>query len=225
MKKLFWISALVAMAGMVVAPFLILAAPLEREMGLVQKIFYFHVPCASVTFLTVYVCGLASVAYLVRRSPLADAVAVTAAELAVLFGACTLVTGMLWARKAWGVWWQWEVRLTTFLLCEMIFIAYLLVRRYGGHGSRGLAAMLAIFGCADVPLIYISVNKWNYLHPQSTVVKTLDPSMRPAFWTSMATMLFVYLALLAARLVHERNRLRLDDLYATAADAGLDDLA
>src|SRR5262249_31966800 len=85
MRKLFWISALVAMAGMVVAPFLILAAPLEREMGLVQKIFYFHVPCASVTFLTVYVCGLASVAYLVRRSPLADAVAVASAELAVLF--------------------------------------------------------------------------------------------------------------------------------------------
>src|SRR5204863_5351696 len=136
---------------------------------------------------------------MIKRSPRADAVALAAAELAVLFGACTLVTGSLWGRKAWGVWWQWEVRLTSYALCEMVFVAYLLVRRYAGPGARGLAAALALFGCADVPLIYLSVWKWSYLHPPTTVVTTLDPSMRVAFWTSFATILTLFLMLFSAR--------------------------
>jgi heme exporter protein C len=222
-KGLFYLFLALAAVGLACAPFLILGAPLEQSMGLVQKVFYYHVPCAMADFVAIYVCGAASAVFLWKRSPRADAWAVSAGELAVLFGLCTLVTGSMWARKAWGVWWTWDVRLTTFALCDMIFIGYLLVRTYGGPGSRGLAAALALFGCADVPLIYVSVSIWRTMHPKTTVVSTLDPAMRPAFWTSMATMLSLLVALLIVRVRHERNRIRLDELFVAAAEAGLDE--
>src|SRR6187549_1039407 len=96
------------------APFLIKAAPIESTMGVVQKIFYFHAPAAAATFLGATICGIASVLFLWRRKPLADHVAVSAAELVVTFGIIVLITGPLWARKAWGIWWEWrDVRLTT----------------------------------------------------------------------------------------------------------------
>jgi heme exporter protein C len=223
MKKLFAVTFPLTAVGMVVAPILILQAPNEATMQFIQKIFYFHVPCAITDFIAIYVCGIASIIYLFKRSPTADAVAISAAELAVLFGACTLFTGSLWGRKAWGVWWQWEVRLTSYALCEMMFIAYLLVRRYGGPGSRGLASGLALFGCADVPLIYWSVKKWNYLHPPPDVVWTLDSSMKAAFWVSFATIILLFLTLLAARLRLERQREQVDELFMAAAEAGLED--
>jgi heme exporter protein C len=207
-----------AAAGLLAAPWLIIGAPLEQSMGLVQKIFYFHVPCATADFLAIYVCGIASAVFLRKRSARADAWATSAGELAVLFGACTLVTGSLWARKAWGVYWTWDVRLTTFALCEMIFIAYLLVRAYGGPGSRGLGAALALFGCADVPLVYVSVSVWRTMHPKATVVATLDPAMRPAFWSSMATVLLLFVALLVVRLRQERNRALADELYLAVSE-------
>ena len=86
------------------------------------------------------------------------------------------MTGPLWARKAWGVWWQWDVRLTTTLLLWMIFIAYLFARKYGGPGSRKLAAGLALFGAADVPLIYFSVSIWRTIHPKTTVISNIAKS-------------------------------------------------
>ena len=118
-----------------VAPFMIERAPYETTMGLVQKIFYFHVPSAMMMFISAFVCGIASAVFLFRRSRGADHVAVASAELVALFGIIVLVTGPLWARVAWGVWWQWEARLTSTLVLWMIFMAYLLLRRYGGPGS------------------------------------------------------------------------------------------
>jgi ABC-type transport system involved in cytochrome c biogenesis permease subunit len=115
------------------APFLIQAAPIESTMGAVQKIFYFHVPAAAATFLAATVCGVASLLFLWRRRPMADHVAVSAAELVVIFGVIVLITGPLWARKAWGIWWEWrDVRLTTTFVMWTTFAAYLLLRRFGG---------------------------------------------------------------------------------------------
>ena len=105
-----------------------------------------------------------------------------AAELTVLFGAIALVTGPLWARKAWGVWWQWDVRLTASLMGWMVAWAYLLVRKYGGPGSDKLAAGLALFGMANVPFVYISVNYWRTIHPTTSVVPTLPVDMGAALW-------------------------------------------
>lgn len=205
-------------AGFLWSTQLIAAAPREATMGFVQKIFYFHVPCAWLTFLSAFVCAGGSAAYLFKNSHKGDAMAVAAAELTVMFGLCVLVTGPLWARKAWGAWWQWDVRLTTSLLLWLIFVAYLFARRYGGPGAKKLAAGLALFGAADVPLIYVSVSIWRTIHPKTTVVSTLAPGMRGAFWASMATFTLFYFVLFGMRYGLERARLRLDELHVLAED-------
>ena len=140
------------------APWIINAAPYESTMGLVQKIFYFHMPSAWLFLIAAIVAGVASAIFLFGKKQNADGWALAAAELAVLFGVITLVTGPLWARKAWGVWWVWDARLTSSLMLWMIFVAYLLLRRYGGPGSDKLGAGMALFGMANVPFIYVSVN-------------------------------------------------------------------
>src|SRR5436189_2131141 len=165
MRKLFTpLSVLVALM-FIYAPVMIASAPYESTMGLVQKIFYFHVPAWMAMFTAVFVCGIASVVYLFRGKQAADRVAVAAGELTVLFGVIGLVTGPLWARKAWGVWWQWDARLTMALLLELIFVGYLLVRSYGGPGSDKLAATVGLFGLAVSPFVYVSVKILRYVLP------------------------------------------------------------
>ena len=215
------LAVVVSIAGLSWVPSLIIAAPRESTMGLVQKIFYFHVPCAWVCFLSAFVCAAGSIAYLFRGSERGERLGAAAAELTVVFGLCVLVTGPVWARKAWGRWWEWDVRLTSTLLLWMIFIAYLFARKYGGAGGKRLAAGLAIFGAADVPLIYLSVSIWRTIHPKTSVVPTLDPGMRKAFWVSLVTFTVLYFVLLGARLALERARAALDELHLAAEDRGL----
>src|SRR5579872_2683037 len=155
MKKLFTPLLILTAAMFAYAPVMIANAPYESTMGLVQKIFYFHVPSWFAMFTGVFICGIASVRYLATGRRSLDQLAVSAAEVGVLFGLMGLVTGPLWGRKAWGVWWQWDARLTMALLLEIIFIGYLLVRRYGGPGSDKLSAAMAIFGMANVPFVYV----------------------------------------------------------------------
>ena len=124
-------------AGMfALAPWMINAAPNEATMGLVYKIYFFHMPSAWMFMVAAITSGIASARFLFLKRPSADGWALAAGELAVLFGAFTLVTGPLWARKAWGVWWVWDARLTSSLMLFMIFVAYLLLRKYGGPGSE-----------------------------------------------------------------------------------------
>lgn len=200
------------------APWFIDAAPYETTMGLIQKIFYFHVPSWMVMFSSAFVCGIASGIYLFKRRPAADRVAVAAAELVVVFGIIGLVTGPIWARKAWGVWWQWDARLTSALVLWMIFVAYVLLRRYGGPGSDRLSSGLALFGMANVPFVYLSVNFWRTLHPTTNVVMSLAPEMRPAFWWCAIAFLLLYLVLLTARVRLEEQRSRLEELYLALDD-------
>jgi heme exporter protein C len=211
--------ALLLVAGMFAyAPVLIHGAPYESTMGLVQKIFYFHVPAWMVMFTSAFVCGIASAVVLITGRKGADRVAFAAAELAVLFGIIGLLSGPLWGRKAWGVWWQWDARLTSALVLELIFVAYLLLRRYGGAGSEKLSAVVALFGMANVPFVYWSVNLWRTVHPKTTVVMTLQPSMGiPFLWCSVA-FLGLYGLMLAARVRLERRRADLEDLYLAVED-------
>ena len=198
------------------APIFIAGAPYESTMGLVQKIFYFHVPSWIVMFLAVFTCGFSSAIYLFKDRPAADRLAVASAELAVLFGLMGLMTGPLWAIKAWGVWWQWDARLTMALILELIFIAYILLRTYGGPGSEKLAAGLALFGMANVPFVYISVNVWRTIHPTTNVVPTLSssaPGMFGPFVWCMAAFLVLFVAMLTARLRLEEQRSRLERLH------------
>lgn len=198
------------------APFLIVAAPNEATMGLVYKIIYIHVPSAILTLSSAIVCGVASIGFLLMKRPRADHWAVAAAELVVLFGAVTLVTGPIWGRKAWGVWWVWDVRLTSTLLLWMVFVAYILLRRFGGPGSDKLAAGMALFGMATAPFIYVSVNVWRTLHPQTSVIPSLPSSMAGPFWYCAVAFLVLYLALLSMRAQLEEQQARVDTLYLAA---------
>jgi heme exporter protein C len=200
------------------APFLIDAAPYESTMGLVYKIFYFHFPSAMTMMLAAMTCGIASAVFLFARKPAADRVAVAAAELSVVFGLLVFVTGPLWARKAWGTWWEWDARITSTFIMWMVFNAYLLLRRFGGAGSEVLAAAVGFFGMALVPFIYWSVILWRTIHPKTSVVPTLPVDMGiPLYFCWAAfTVLFVALMLIRVRLEHARTRL--EEAYLALED-------
>ena len=204
---------IVVMVMFAIAPWLVAQAPYESTMGLVQKIFYFHVPAAITMLLSAIVCGVASLRFLITRDKRSDFTALAAAELVLVFGTIVLATGPLWARKAWGVYWQWDVRLTSTLVGWMMAAAYMLLRRFGGPGSDRLAAGVALFGMVNVPFIYWSVNFWRTLHPKTTVVPSLVPSMRPAFYSCWLMFTLLYILLLNARRRLEAQRAMLDELY------------
>jgi heme exporter protein C len=218
MTRLFPVLTIVLLAMFLYAPVLIVGAPYESTMGLVQKIFYFHFPSWMAMFLAVFVSGGASIAYLATRSPRADALAVSAAELVVVFGAIGLITGPLWGIKAWGVWWSWDPRGTSALVLWLIFQSYLMLRRFGGPGSERLAAAVALFGMVNVPFVYWSVNLWRTLHPKTTVVSSLPLSMGAPLWFSTAAFLGLAVVLLMLRVRLEYRRGELDSLALALDD-------
>lgn len=188
-----------------------------------HKIFYYHVAHAIMLFLAVGVAGVASIAFLARRNPRWDDVALGASEVAVAFGAVVLLTGSIWARAAWGLWWVWETRLTMSLLLWLTLVGYVLVRRFAGSSGERLAAGMAIFAMIGVPFIYAMV-KADDRHPQAGPqgnVANLDPAMRPAFYLSMLTFLFWFLALVALRVRSARMEREVRELREHGLDAGL----
>jgi len=222
MKKMFVPLLVVVGALFAVAPYMIVNAPYESTMGLVQKIFYFHVPSWMAMYTAIAVCGFSSAMFLFRGDKAYDGYAVAAGEVAVLFGLMGLVSGPLWGRKAWGVWWVWEPRLTSALLMELIFVAFLLVRKYGGPGSDKLGAATALFGTATAPFVYKSVDIWRTQHPQTTVVPLLlKGSMTGSEWPfALSAIAFVLLAvvLISIRTALERQQTALDALYLAEED-------
>jgi heme exporter protein C len=196
-----------------ISPLVIANAPYESTMGLVQKVFYYHMPSAWMFLLGAIICGVASARYLASGEARHDRTALAAAELTVLFGLLTLVTGPLWARRAWGTFWVWDARITSSLVGWLVSCAYLILRQYGGPGSERLAAALALFGMANVPFIYISVNYWRTIHPATSVVPTLPVSMGfPVMFCVTAFLLF-FILLMALRKRLEESRSRLDALH------------
>ncbi|HEV2272731.1 MAG TPA: cytochrome c biogenesis protein CcsA, partial [Acidobacteriaceae bacterium] len=172
-------------------------APTEATMGDIQRIFYYHFPswCGMGLFFAINLG--ASIVYLASRKnhPLralsADAVALAAAEMGVVFCTVGLVTGSLWARPVWGIWWTWDARLTATFVLWLIYISYLLLRNFAeGDQMRTLAAVLAVFGYLDVPIVYFSTRWWRTQHPAPVIGggadSGLDPSMWPAVWWNLA---------------------------------------
>jgi heme exporter protein C len=164
-------------------------------------------------FTGVFVCGFYSVMFLARSKPRADRIAAASAEIAVLFGLMGLVTGPLWGRKSWGVWWQWDAHLTMALLVELIFIGYLIVRKYGGPGSDKLSAAVAIFGMANIPFVYLSANIWRTLHPPTSVIPTLPAAMGGPFWYCVLAFMLLYSVLFMLRLRLANQQAALDELF------------
>jgi heme exporter protein C len=137
----------------------------------------------------------------------------------VLYCTFGLISGSLWGRKAWGVWWQWDAKLTMAFMLEMIFLGYLIVRKYGGPGSEKLSAAMGIFGAATAPFIYKSADWWRTIHPQTSVMKTLGknaPPMWNVVWFCGTAFVLLFLILLALRVGLEERRAELDRLYLEA---------
>ncbi len=146
------------------------AAPTEATMGDVQRIFYYHVPSAWTAFLCFIANFVASVAYLLKRNERLDAFAFSAAEVGVVFCSVVLVTGPIWARPVWGIWWTWDARLTSTLVLWLIYVSYLVLRRYASGGQTAtLAAALAVFGFLDVIFVYMAIRWFRTQHPQPVV--------------------------------------------------------
>lgn len=200
-------------------------APVEMIMGIVQKIFYFHVPSAYCMYLGATACFVGSCWYLVKPNERADVIGQAGAELAVAFGAIVLISGPLWARKAWGTFWTWDPRLTTTLLALLIYVAYIVLRSFGGEGQaeKKFAAALGIVGIADLPIIHWSVNKWSGQHPQVITGKGggLDPRMYPALWASFAAFSCLFAVLLWARARGEMLQRRLRAAEERAIEVGV----
>src|SRR5215472_6361092 len=158
----------------------LVVAPVEQTMRDVQRIFYYHVPSAWTAFLLFFINFVASVWYLIRRNQMADIVALVTAEVGVVFCTVVLVTGPLWARPVWGIWWTWDIRLTSTLVLWLIYVSYLVLRRFSTSGETPLlAAALAVFGALDVPLVYFSIWIFRTHHPQPVIGGggSIDPRM------------------------------------------------
>jgi heme exporter protein C len=218
MRKFFAPVLVVTALMFAYSPIAIANAPYESTMLLVQKIFYYHFPTWIALTFAVTVCTIASAVYLFKGPPAADRLAFAAAEVTVVFGLFGLVSGSLWGRKAWGVWWQWDARLTMAFLLELIFFGYLVVRKYGGPGSDKLAAAMGIFGGATAPFVYKSVDWWRTIHPRTSVVQTLVPEMWYVILFCTLTFLLLCALLLAARVRLETLRAELDERYLALED-------
>jgi heme exporter protein C len=207
--------------------FIFLKAPVEARMGIVQKIFYFHVPAAYAVYLGAGACFFGSLAYLLRPTDLPDAVARAGAEAAVTFGTVVLTTGPLWGAKAWGTFWTWDPRLTTELLSVMIYAAYLVLRSFAGDGpgERRFSAALGVLGAANLPIIHFSVQKWGGQHP--TVITgrgggLQHPDMKIALLLGFLAFTLLAALLIWARARVELTRSRLARAEEDAIDLGLD---
>ena len=166
----------------------LVSAPTERTMGDVQRIFYYHVPSAWTAFCLFFLNLIASIVYLVRRNRKADALAVAAAEVGVIFCTVVLVTGPIWARPVWGIWWTWDLRLTLTLVLWLIYVSYLILRRFSASGQTPvIAAVLAVLGAVDVPLVYFSIWFFRTQHPQPVIGGggSIDPRMLHVFFVNL----------------------------------------
>ncbi len=187
-----------------------MVAPTDADTGHVQRIFYFHVPMAIMSFVAFLIVFLASLTYVFRRNSKWDNLAYAAAEVGVVLISLALITGIIWGKPIWNAWWLWTPRLTTTLILWLIFVAYLMIRSYAPNPSKAAVygAVMGIIGFVDVLVVYFSVQWWPGIHPTPVVGPlaesgSLDGTMRSVFLFSLLT----FLALMAY-LVAERVALR-----------------
>ncbi len=169
-----------------------------------QKIFYFHVPSAWLGFMSFFVVFVASVAYLATRQRRWELISVASAEIGVLFITLVLITGPIWAKPVWGIWWTWDARLTSSLILWLIYVAFLMLRRYLPDGSKraNLSAVVGIIGFIDVPIVYYSIRWWETQHPNAVMASGEGSLAGPMFFTfmfSLATFTILYAYILRKR--------------------------
>ena len=194
-----------------------LSVPTDKNLGISQRIFYFHVPLAWSGFLCFFIVLIGSIGYLWKKSLICDRLAHASSEIGVLFITLMLMSGVLWAKPVWGVWWTWDPRLTTSLILWLIYVAYLMLRAYSSNRQQGAkyAALLGIAGFIDVPIVYLSIYWWRTVHPQPLVGPAtsgggLDPSMQTALMISTLAFTLVLISLLVERMSLFRDQYALE---------------
>lgn len=201
--------------------------PTEQNLGISQRIFYFHVPLGWIGMVSIFVVGIASVIHLTTKDDKWDSIAYSAAELGLIFATLILVTGAIWAKPVWGVWWTWDPKLTTTLILWFIYVGYLMVRAYAPKGSRGrrYSSVVALLGALDAPLIYMASIWWRTAHPDLNIGPLadsggLDSSMRLTFWIAFIAFTVFYIYILVERIAMRRAEDALDEVHQYVASSG-----
>jgi heme exporter protein C len=228
------LTGLITLVLMLSALIMVFAwVPTEAEQGIVQRIFYFHVACAWVSFAAFGLVAICGIFYLWLGNEIFDQLSYTAAESGMVFCTLVLVTGSIWAKPIWGTWWTWDSRLTTTLILWLLYGGYLMLRAMGGDTPQvaRFAAVVGIIAAADVPVIIVSVRLWRTIHPAVLVTRQgghglEDPRMVATLMVSLAafTALMVWLFMLRVALLRAGARLRDLAREVGLARATLEDL-
>jgi heme exporter protein C len=213
-RKLSILESLIPLAAVLVSLWMVfLNTPIESEMGIVQKIFYFHVPSAYVMYLAWIACTVGSVMYIVRGSDRYDMLARSSAEIALMFGVVVMITGPLWGKAAWGAYWVWDPRLTSALVLTLIILSYVILRvMSSSEVTKRFSAALSVVGAALIPLVHISVYKWRGQHPTVLRGGGLATEMMVTLMVCMTAFTIVFIVTLRRRYQLEKLRRREKEL-------------
>lgn len=196
-------------------------APIEKTMGIVQKIFYIHVPSAFLAFFSFFITFVCSILFLRTRDIKWDMIAYSAAEVGVVFCTIVLITGPIWAKPIWNVWWTWDPRLTTALILWFIYVAYLMLRGSAKESQRSnYAAVFGIIGFANVPLTFMATRLWRSIHPVIITREGINISgpMQLTLMLTFVAFCFLFLNLLIARVKLENLKHNVENMRAEADD-------
>lgn len=207
-----WLTGIAMLAALAMV---FLYVPTERVQGAVQRVFYLHLPAAWMSFLGFFTVAGASASFLWQGRRASDLLAQAAAEIGMVFCTVVVITGALWARPIWGVWWTWDPRLTMVAILWTIYAAYLLLRTLGGDNEliARYAAVLGIVGVLDIPILYIAVRLWRGIHPK---VEQMAPEMAWTLLVCTVAFLCLFTWLLWLRLRHLSLRAAVAALHRQA---------
>ena len=201
-------------------------APTEQNLGVSQRIFYFHVPLGWIGMVSIIIVAIASLLHLITGRQRWDDLAYSTAELGVIYASLILVTGAIWAKPVWGVWWAWDPKLTTTLVLWFIYVAYLMIRAYGPMGGQGrrFASVIALIGAIDAPIIYMASIWWRTAHPALNIGPAADESeaigsseIYITLLVSVIAFTVMYIALLTERYALRKSESDLDELHQRMA--------
>jgi heme exporter protein C len=203
----FAVAALIIFAGYAA----LFIAPDEKTMHAIQRIFYFHVPSAISSFIAFFVVFVANAAYLVTRKPKWDWLGVAGAEVGVACATIVLITGPIWARPVWGIWWTWDARLTSTFILWLLYVSYLILRGLIDDPQRRatLSAIVGIFAFLDVPLVYLSNRLWRTQHPQPVILGGENSGLAPGMGK---VLLICWIAVVCVMIIVLIDRYRLERL-------------
>ena len=201
-----------------------LYVPTDANLGVSQRIFYFHVPIAILALLSIVVVAVASAVHIIGKGRKSDALAYASAEVGLVFCTIAIVTGAIWAKPVWGVWWTWDPKLTLTLVLWFIYASYLMLRTFGPKGSQGAryGAVLALIGAIDAPIIYYAAELWRSTHPNLVIgpaadSDALDPRMLVAVLVSLAAFIILFVYLIIERYSLRKAETDVDEIFQHAA--------